>query len=152
MITDNMETHQTNLSLAIWELSYNQEKKAYKDLIVKKALRLKDLEAKDLFAMPETEAKSITRQIEYLTSELDILYGVKLFTDQLEKSYLNSIDQIFDAYHNQNLLLEIELFELNKSFSFLQELHVTTIESLSFMTDLAIKKIEQIITLKQSHD
>jgi hypothetical protein len=44
----------------------------------------------------------------------------------------------------------MELFQLYKSYSLLQEQNLATIESLSFMSDLAIKKIEQIISLKQN--
>ena len=94
-----MEPAKTNISLAIWDCAYTLEKKTYNDLIVKKALRLKALQDKDLFAIPEIEVKSVVKQIDYLTSELNILYAFKLFTDQLEKSYLTSIDQIFEAYH-----------------------------------------------------
>ena len=144
-----MDAAQTNISLAIWEYAYTLEKKTYNDLIVKKALRLKALQDKDLFAIPEIEAKSTVKQIEHLTSELNILYGFKLFTDQLEKSYLTSIDQIFAAYHYRNILLEMEIFQLYKAFSFLQEMNLATIDSLSFMTDIAIKRTKQIITLKQ---
>ena len=144
-----MEPAKTNISLAIWDCAYTLEKKTYNDLIVKKALRLKALQDKDLFAIPEIEVKSVVKQIDYITSELNILYAFKLFTDQLEKSYLTSIDQIFEAYHYRNLLLEMELYQLYKAHSFLQEMNLATIESLSFMTDLVIQRTEQIITLKQ---
>jgi hypothetical protein len=149
MIPKIIEPRNTGLSLAIWECSYLREKQGYKDLIIKKALRLKDLEAIDLFSIPENQAKSVTRQMEYLTGELNILYGFKLFTDQLEKSYHDSIEQIYEAYHSRNLLLELELFELYKACAYLQDLQIATIDNVSFMTDLAIKKTEQIITLKQ---
>jgi hypothetical protein len=138
-----------SLSLAIWEYSHKIERSKFKKLIVKKALRLTDLESKDLMTLADTEAKSISKQIEYLTEELNILYGFKIFSDHLETAYLESSQQILNAYQSQSGILVWELKELYKSYSFLQEQLESTIENLSFMTDLALKQTEQIILLKK---
>ena len=144
-----METSFTNMSLAIHECIYNLQKKSFTDLIIAKAKRLKSLEAIDLFSVAEKEAENITWQIKYLTDDLQTLYGFKIFTDNLEKAYHKSIEQIFDAYHYRNFSLEMELYQLHKSHSFLGYQHLATIDSLLFMTDIAIKKTDEIISLKQ---
>ena len=137
------------LSLAIWEYAFALERKQHNDFLVRKAKRLKALESIDLFTKPESEAQSIVKQIDYLTSELNTLYGFQIFADHLENAYQESIDQLYDTYHNKNTYLERELQSLSFRYNLLHESHLSTIDSLLLMTDKVIQQSDQIISLKQ---
>jgi hypothetical protein len=139
----------SSLSLAIWEYTFALERKKHNDFLVRKAKRLKALESIDQLTKSESEAQLIVKQINYLTSELNILFGFQIFADHLENAYLDSIEQIYETYHNTNTYLESELQSLTFRYNLLHESHLSTIESLLLMTDKVIQQSDQIISLKQ---
>ena len=106
-----METGNPYYDVGFWELVYERERKAYTNLLVRRAKYLKFLEAKDLFAMPEGEANRVQKQINLLTEELNILYAFKLFTDDMVRCYVANIDKIYEAYTDRIHELENELYK-----------------------------------------
>ena len=144
-----METESPSIDLAIKEYAYSREKAAFNELLTNKALRLRDLECKDLFALPDAEAQKVHKQIEYLTTELNVLYGFKVFTDLMERSYQESSERILKAYHERNLCLERELSTLSAAYAYLHYNYMATVDSLSFMTDLAMRLSEKLNNTKE---
>jgi hypothetical protein len=94
--------------VGFWEYVYEKEQKPFLELIRKKISRLDYLEEKDVHNLPEQEAKSVCSQIKYLDEELNILTGIKIFTDYLKDCYLDSSIKIYNCYHEKNLQLQIE--------------------------------------------
>lgn len=125
--------------VGFWEYVYAKEYKAYNTILAQKAKHLQALMNKDLFALAESEAQKTQRQILYLESELTQLYGFKLFTDEMRRCYIDSIDKIYNAYHITNLALEVENYQLRQELLLLNNCYITSIDETLFWIDYSIK-------------
>jgi hypothetical protein len=125
--------------VGFWEYVYEKETKLFDTLLTQKANYLKALKNKDLFAMPDDEARQTQRRITYLSSELNTLYGFKLFTDQMRNCYLDSIDKIYAAYYDRNLDLEMEVY--HQYYGYMQLLHdyLLSQDEISYWINYAFK-------------
>lgn len=90
-----------------WEYVYDLELKRYMLLLEKKARRLKYLKRLNLFSLSEKRAEDVYKQATALESELQILYGMKLFMDEMKNCYLDSSCKIQSAFSHKNMELEI---------------------------------------------
>ena len=112
--------------VGFWEYVYEMELKRYLNLLEKKANRLKYLKSLDLFMFPEQKAMSINKQIHFLGEELNTLYGMKLFMDEMKNAYLDSSCKIYDVFYQKNLDLEVEnLFLKEKLLNLKNEIKCT---------------------------
>ena len=132
-----------------WEDVYEKEVKLFMDFVIKKAKWLKVLESKDLFAISAPEASKAQKQINIISDELNTAYGFKIFTDEMKNCYVDSIDKIYNAYHNKNLALEIQNYHLQQQNARLLEDYLLSIDETLFWINFSIKKTEQVIELKQ---
>lgn len=137
-----METKKPCYDVGFWQHVYELEKKRFHNLIIRKAKQLKALEDKDLFLLAETDAKRLQVQMNYLTDELNILYGFEIFSDEMKAAYESSLEKAFDAYHDKIFLLEREVQQLRFDYSLLSDYFIDSIESEIYLCDLLISKIE----------
>ena len=118
MKTDSTPGSLTNAKptydVGFWEYVYELEVKRYLILLEKKAKRLKYLKSLDLFMFPEQKSMSINKQIHLLGEELNALYGMKLFMDEMKNCYLDSSCKIHDVFYQKNLDLEVENHKLKE--------------------------------------
>lgn len=144
-----MEAEKPYYDVNFWEYVYEKEAKLFMDFIMNKAKRLKELESKDLFTIPEPEANKIQKQINIISDELNALYGFKIFTDKMKSCYVDSIDKIYNAYHDRNFSLEIENCRLQQENVRLNENYLLSIDETLLWLNFSIKLIEQVTELKQ---
>jgi len=135
-----METRKTCYDVGFWQYVYELEKNPFHALIIQKAKQLKALEGKDLFLLSETDAMKLQARKNYLTSELNVLYGFELFTDEMKTSYESSLEKIYDTYHDKIFSLETELYQLRFNYGLLHSYYMDSIESEIFLCDLLINK------------
>ena len=100
--------------VGFWEYVYELELKRYMKLLRGKAKRLKYLKGLDLFSLPEKKAISSNKQIHLLEAELNTLFGMKLFMDEMKNCYLDSSCKIHDLFYQKNLDLEVENHQLKE--------------------------------------
>lgn len=114
-----METEKKPIyDVGYWEYIYELEQKPYLRLIEKKARYVKELEKIDLFGNPQQQAEKVFKQIKRIEEELNIMYGMKLFMDEMKNCYLDSSEKIYDTYHSKNLALEVENHRLKQMIGF----------------------------------
>ena len=142
-----MECKKPYYDVGFWEVVCEGEESRYMVLVLQKAKRLKVLEAKDLFALPEQEAKQVQRQISAFNEELQALYGYKLFAAEMRNCYSDSIDKVYNAYSERNKVLELENHQLKQENIRLVEGYKASIDEtlffLNFLTELLQKQQEQ---------
>lgn len=137
-----MGANKTCYDVGFWQYIYELEKKPFHALIIQKAKQLKALEDKDLYLLPETDAMKLQARKNYLTNELNVLYGFKLFTDEMKISYESSLEKIYDTYRDKIFSLETELYQLRFNYSLLHSYYMDSIKSEIFLCGLLISKIE----------
>jgi hypothetical protein len=113
-VITNLKERKPTYDVGFWEYVYALELKPFLRLIERKAAYLIELEAKDPFHLPQKEATHIFRRIKVLSEELNTLYGMKLFMDEMKNCYLDSSEKIYNTYHAKNLALEIENHRLKQ--------------------------------------
>ncbi len=125
--------------LGIWEFVFDKEKGVFLNLIEKKIHRLKFLQNKDLFNIPESEAMKINSQIKFLEEEIQALHGFYKMTLTIQNCYLDSIEKIHSVYANQNLKLEIENHKLKKLNAVMADDLEFSYENSKFAYELLLK-------------
>ncbi|MBL0049664.1 MAG: hypothetical protein IPP32_16395 [Bacteroidetes bacterium] len=100
--------------LGIWEFVFAKEQSLILNFIEKKVKRLRFLQTKDLFSLPEGEAIKVNSQIKFLEQEIQVVHGFYKMTLEMENCYLDSIEKIHSDYANQNLKLATENYKLKK--------------------------------------
>ncbi len=132
----------------IWEYVFEMEQTKFLSYIEKRTNRLKSIQGKDLFSLPESEAVKINSQIKFQEEEIQIIYGFYKMTSEMKKCYLDSLQKIHSSYSNQNQKLEIENFNLRKRNAELVNDLTFQVENSSFLLELAHQLCNKYITYK----
>lgn len=138
-----MATAKPYYDVGFWEHVYEREQKSFNVLLLSKAERLKSLKAKDLFVLPEPEARQTQRAINALTIELNTLYGFKLFTDEMRNCYMDNIEKTCGDSLGRILFLERELHLLALEYGLLLESFTESTNDCIFWIERYMKAIKQ---------
>lgn len=98
-----MKAEATFLEIAVWEFSFDSYLKPLNDLIRRKYAYLNRCRAKDLFALPDDEAKWMHERIVSLEDEVATSYAVKNMIVRLRTLYMDATADIGETIHQERL-------------------------------------------------
>ncbi|MEM9824139.1 MAG: hypothetical protein AAF985_23845 [Bacteroidota bacterium] len=104
------------LNLAVWEVAYQNELKAFWNIITRKAKRIQYLESLDPFSLAETKAKRQLRALQGLQTELNVLVGFKKHVEHLKFAYFNTSLWLTEYYQQKEQNHLKQILELKKSY------------------------------------
>jgi hypothetical protein len=120
-----IDLNRTNLKptydVGFWEAAYEMESRGYFKLLERKAKQIKYLKSLDLFSFSEAKAMKLNKQLQHCEEELNVMYGMKLFMDEMKNCYLDSSCKINETYQFKLLALEVENQKLRKVLNIKRE-------------------------------
>ena len=128
------------VNVGFMEFTYDIERKLYTDMLSKKASHIKHLDSIEYFEKSDMDIQTLLQRIEWLRSELNVLYGFLLVTDKMKESYECTLEKIRDCYQATQVNREKQIEKQAKEIDFLQYLVSVVIVSDLFLCDLVLKE------------
>ena len=135
-----INTSKPFVNVGFMEFTYDIERKRFADMLSKKASHIKHLDSIEYFDKSDMDIQTLLQRIEWLRSELNVLYGFLLVTDKMKESYECTLEKIRDCYQATQVNLEKQIEVQAHEINFLRYLVSVGIESDLFLCDLVLKE------------